>query len=975
MKREFTSVDSVGLVRVESGINPLKLKISTFGRITAGILFALASMAVQAVDRDGDGVVDNLDNCATVANPGQQNTNSAVDGYGNRCDADLNNDGTVNLSDYSLFRAAFGGTDPLTPAQADADFNSDNEVNLSDYSIFRSFFGKVPGPGCTDMFYGCVEPLDPLTIPKYVTPLAIPPVMNSKSGTPDDYAIAVRQFKQQILPGGIWNTVNGRSDTFPATTVWSYGPDTDPIPDSTALGGGLGIAPAPNSQFNYPAYTLETRNNGRLPDGSYAPSLTHITWINDLKDPVTGDFLPHLLPIDETLHWANPKADCITGAARTDCKGRSPDPYRGPVPIITHLHGGHTEPQSDGYPEAWYLPDPAGSNFNCTSDPSVAANPANPNTYVCGGSMVNGLGGVTNPAANRAGSANFTYNHDQPSTTLWYHDHSLGMTRSNVYAGPAGFFLVRTPSGGEDGLVAGVLPGPATIVGEDLATTNLPAGLGGTREKYREIPLAIQDRSFNSDGSLSYPADRAFFDGLGDGFGDINRTDGTNDSNPAAGLKVDTIPAANSDIAPIWNPEAFFNTIVVNGVTWPITEVAPAMYRFRLLNGCNSRFLNLALQVTDPGTGLQTTVNRTVWDDTTVPSTASSVAVNELSFFQIGTEQSLLPQVVKIETNGATKLPGDGTIPPAKPAPDPQQALLMGLAERADVIVDFRGLPNGTVVRMTNTGPDAPFGGFPDTPADPDTTGQVMQFVVNNGILGTSPTDEIRAVDGTLENPLTRATPPENLVLGPTDNALPGTQITRTLALLEEESALVCVVIDITGEITQVAGTPPNCEAGSVAFAPKAAVLGTVNQSGTPNVQLWSDPISTHPTLNATEVWDLQNFTADAHPIHLHQVKFNVIRRVGLSGQPSLVSAVDPNNDGLQEWENGWKDTVVSYPGESTKVVATFDIPGLYVWHCHIVEHEDNEMMVPFCVGNNACGGLPLPNVATQAAFTTGLVQ
>jgi FtsP/CotA-like multicopper oxidase with cupredoxin domain len=825
------------------------------------------------------------------------------------------------------------------------------------------------------MFYGCVEPLDPLTIPKYVTPLVIPPVMNSNVGTPDDYSIAVRQFKQQILPGGIWNTINGRSDAFPATTIWSYGPESDPIPDSTALGGGAGIAPAPNSQFNYPAYTIETKNDGRLPDGTYANNTaTHIRWINDLKDPVTGDFLPHLVPVDETLHWAAPNADCIAGAPRTDCMGQNPDPYRGPVPIITHVHGGHTEPQSDGYPEAWFLPDPAGSNFNCTSNPAVAA--ANPGTYMCHGTLVNNLGSTTNPGSFGAGFSDFTYRHDQPSTTLWYHDHALGMTRSNVYAGPAGFFLVRTPSGTEDGLVAGVLPGPAPVAGEGLATTNLPESLGGSREKYREIPIVVQDRSFNSDGSLFYPADRAFFEGLGDGFGDIFIGDGTNDSNAAAGLNADTIPAATSDMAPVWNPEAFFNTMVVNGVTWPTQDVAPAIYRFRLLDGCNSRFLNLALQITDQN-GAQVTVNRTVWDDTTVPPTASTVAVNELSFFQIATEQSILPQVVKVETNGATKLPGDGTIPPVKPAPDSQQALLMGNAERADVLVDFRGLPDGTIVRMINTGPDAPFGGFPDVPADPATTGQVMQFVVNNGLLGKSPTDEIRAEDGTLQNPLTRATPPESVVLGPVDNALPSTQITRTLALLEEESALVCVVIDaVTGEITQVPGIPPcTVTEDSEPFAPRAAVLGTIDQSGVPSVQLWSDPISTHPNLNATEVWQIENFTADSHPVHLHLVKFNVLGRIDLTGAPSVVSAVDPLNSGMQEWENGWKDTVVTYPGEATKVVATFDIPGLYVWHCHIVEHEDNEMMVPFCVGNSACGGLPLPNAATQAAFTTGLTQ
>jgi FtsP/CotA-like multicopper oxidase with cupredoxin domain len=352
------------------------------------------------------------------------------------------------------------------------------------------------------------------------------------------------------------------------------------------------------------------------------------------------------------------------------------------------------------------------------------------------------------------------------------------------------------------------------------------------------------------------------------------------------------------------------------------------------------------------------------------------VPVGELSFFQIGTEQSILPQVVKVETGSATRLLGDGTIPLPAPAPDPQQALLMALAERADVIVDFRGLPDGTVVRMTNTAPDAPFGGFPDVPADPATTGQVMQFVVNASLLGFAPTDEIRAPDGTLQNPLTRATPPESLLLGPADNPLPNTNIVRRLALLEEESALVCVNVDgLTGEITQVPGAVPPCPGESERFAPLAALLGTVNQSGVPTAQMWSDPISTNPNLNATEAWELQNFTADAHPIHLHLVKFNVLQRRGLEGGPSVGG--DPLLAGTQPWENGWKDTVAAYPGESTTVASTFDIPGLYVWHCHIVEHEDNEMMVPYCVGNSsaACGGLPLPAAATQAAFTTGLSQ
>ena len=115
---------------------------------------------------------------------------------------------------------------------------------------------------------------------------------------------------------------------------------------------------------------------------------------------------------------------------------------------------------------------------------------------------------------------------------------------------------------------------------------------------------------------------------------------------------------------------------------------------------------------------------------------------------------------------------------------------------------------------------------------------------------------------------------------------------------------------------------------------------------------LWSDPITTNVNADGSgtqtaEQWNLNNFTVDGHPIHVHLVKFKVLSRVGMGGVPSIVTT--PN--GVQAWENGWKDTVIAYPGEITSIAADFDVNGLYVWHCHIVEHEDNEMMVPMCVG------------------------
>ncbi len=104
------------------------------------------------------------------------------------------------------------------------------------------------------------------------------------------------------------------------------------------------------------------------------------------------------------------------------------------------------------------------------------------------------------------GFAIFQYPNDNRACTLWYHDHTLGMTRLNVYAGPAGFYLVRGGDAGDERVTdsrtgaAAVLPGPAPQEGDPADTS------------YYEIPIAIQDRAFNDDGSLFYPGDRAFFD-------------------------------------------------------------------------------------------------------------------------------------------------------------------------------------------------------------------------------------------------------------------------------------------------------------------------------------------------------------------------------------------------------------------------------------------------------------------------------
>jgi spore coat protein A len=603
--------------------------------------------------------------------------------------------------------------------------------------------------------------LDPTSIAKYATQLVIPPAMPSiaENANYDFYKIAVRQFQQQILPPGL-----------PLTTVWSYGSQVKP------------------DTFNYPAFTIEAKHNREV----------RVRWENELVD-ANQNFLPHLLTVDPTLHWANPPGG-IEGRDMRPEFTDTPGPYTGPVPMVTHLHGGHSTQESDGYPEAWFLP--AAKNI----PPGYATT----GTYFDIFSQSSPVGSQWGP-----GRVVFQYPNDQRATTCWYHDHTLGMTRLNVYAGPAGFYLIR---GGPDDLPAGVLPGPAPSEGSN------PFGT------FYEIPIVIQDRSFNDDGSLFYAPNRAFFDGFGGPY----------------------IPF--SDISPFHNPEFFGNTMVVNGRTWPYLEVEQRRYRLRFLNGCNSRFL--ILKFDDP----------------------------RVDLWQIGTEGGFLPAPLRINDLNVGRLGG---------------VLLMGLAERADVIADFTNVPVGTTITLLNLGPDEPFGGFPTPASDPATTGQVMQFrVVSSPSVDTS-------------------TPPHQLVL-PQFQPLGTASNTRQVSLNEEDSA----VLEGVG--------------------PRAALLGTVNSDESGNPLAWEDPITENPALGATEVWEIFNFTEDAHPIHVHEIMFQVVNRQPMDRRRSRPP---------EEWEMGFKDTVIAYPGEITRIKANFDRAGRFVWHCHIVEHEDNEMMRPYVIG------------------------
>lgn len=329
-------------------------------------------------------------------------------------------------------------------------------------AVFALTAGTIPAIATAQ------TPLDPLTVPKFISPLPIPAtfaptvVVDPATGqTTHDYTVDVTQFTQQILPAG-----------FPATTVWGYG----------------GNVVNANGTVSY----MHTSPGPTFAAVKGIPA--NVQWVNNLIDPATGAPLPHLFPIDPTLHWANPNMMPPPTPPYLLPPGY-PD-AQSPVPIVTHLHGGEVESASDGNPEAWFTP----------------------------GEVMRGMAFV---------KSRYTYANQQQGATLWYHDHTLGITRQNVYAGLAGFYLLKDPA--------------------DPNAAKLPSG-------QFDIPIVIQDKSFFTDGSLNFPS---------------------------VGI--------NPDVHPYWTPEFLGDTVVVNGKAWPNLDVQRRAYRFRLLNGSNARFYTLKL--------------------------------------------------------------------------------------------------------------------------------------------------------------------------------------------------------------------------------------------------------------------------------------------------------------------------------------------------------------------------------------------
>jgi spore coat protein A, manganese oxidase len=620
---------------------------------------------------------------------------------------------------------------------------------------------------------------------------------------------------------------------------------------------------------HYPAFTIEAQRD--ISGGNPF----HVSYENKLVNQRYSDVG---LVVDQTLHSALPMLPPSTVS-----------PYTGPIPATVHLHGGEVPPESDGGPDSWFTPD------------AVAT------------------GHAYNPAP-------YLYPNTQEGATIWYHDHALGLTRLNVYAGLAGFYLLREM--GEDGLQLPGWSGDGTVSEVDPVTGVV------TRGPYLpEIEVAIQDRMFDANGGLYFP----------------------------------NLPT-NPTVHPFWTPEFVGDVIVVNGKTWPYLSVAPRQYRFRLLNGSNARFYNLSFPKGGP------------------------------TIMQIGTDGGFMDAPVAL---------GNGP-------------LLLAPGERADVIIDFslfapvvtkKGAKISSFILVNDARTPFPAG----KTVNGNTTGRIMQFVVNGQMSGT-PSTVTTAKNLRPGSPLVRLTNFNGSAIAPVAK-------TRQLTLNEVMGA--GGPLEILVNNTKWHGL--SVETGAFPGGVRSDFTGMPNGDGS------STYYSEMMNEGETEIWQIINLTADAHPIHLHLVQFQLMSRQPFNVKgynaaynalfPGSATAIDPmtgapylpgvfmggygppnsyivaNADGAFGGnpavspflvagtarpalpnENGWKDTFIMYPGEVTTVIARWaptDKPATdpvsslyfafnpdgghgYVWHCHIIDHEDNEMMRPYSVS---------PNVNASRAF------
>jgi FtsP/CotA-like multicopper oxidase with cupredoxin domain len=706
-------------------------------------------------------------------------------------------------------------------------------------------------------------------IPQFAVPLPVfgpaGPIPRVNAEAHPALTVTMKEISQSVLPQGMLD-VCGRGVVFGPTRVWAY--------ETSDWFTGKVLGPA-----NWPAVTVETQR--------WEPTL--VTYANKLPSfnpaaPTGPGLLQGLVTVDKTIDYADPlnpsmmNSLCVNNPLGAGCSA----PFTGPVPTSVHLHGGEVSSLVDGGPMAWQTP-----------------------TGVKGP----GYFSLWNAGP---GKTVLAYPNRQEPGTLWFHDHAMGMTRTNVYSGMAAFYFLRD-----------AYKEPA----------NLPRG------PY-EIEMAVQDRQFDMNSQLFFP------DGSGVAYGgDPTVTCGS-------GLPGDPClngGPGNPTVHPYWIPEFIGDTAMVNGAPWPYLNVQPRRYRFRMLDGSNARFYNLNF--------------------------------GAAKVYAIGSDGNYLNAPVLINR------------------------VFMAPGERYDIIVDFTGL-NGQTITVTNDAPTPfPMGLSPvpyvdpacvpgPCPADQPAMASIMQFHV--GPVTVSDTSCNPAVAGQCKRP------------APMVALTDGTGVLPATTKIDKKRQLV-----LKEHPDLVTGAPLEVLVNNTFF----------NGMDSPNnaIDFPTNGISELPRQGSTELWEIINLTADAHPMHLHLTQFQIVSRQSFNTDPvtgyiAAWSAAFPpacipvggtycpgygpplpyatvNADGAvggnpaieaggfllpdrappAPEESGWKDTAKVMPGQVLRIVVRYTPSSKplvanasyvgqnlypfdptkgdgYVWHCHIIDHEDNDMMRPFRV-------------------------
>jgi FtsP/CotA-like multicopper oxidase with cupredoxin domain len=701
-------------------------------------------------------------------------------------------------------------------------------------------------------------PLNSKNIPQFVDEL--PDLLANDSLIIDNGStipLVMTERKANVLSTG---TLPG----YQGTWTWSY------------------LAPGQNNRASYLGPVIVAARN----------QPTEIKFTNNLGFSDTTNVLAYKYSTDQTLHWADPKnneANMWNHMARPPLPGEDgAQNYTGPIPACPHLHGGYVPPVLDGGPDSWF-----------TSDGS----------YI-------GHGYYSRDGISLKNYCIYRYPNGQEEALVWFHDHTLGATRLNVYCGLAGGFLLTDTA--DTVLLPSFITNLSTIV-----------------------PLVIQDRMFDTNGQLFFPADSA-----GGALWSLNPEH------------------------PYWVPEFIGDTICVNGKTWPRKTVQQRRYLFMVINGSNARSYEMNLYDLVSGN-----MGPALWI--------------------VGTDGGLLDFPAKVDPLAATNnhlvmMPGE------------RYWVIVDFKGFGAGTVGPNGKPYSGKWLLRNSA-KAPYPGGTSTQGV--TTGRIMQFVVTGGPV--ADTSYNPATNAPLRAPMVRlstamATKVRQLTLN--EIALPrSTAVDPVTGLTVKypggpEEILVnntkwdgMRITGKTGDMYDMVAIDPNWKFDGHNYLSEVPKEGETEIWEIVNTTMDAHPIHTHLAqfqLLSRQAYDKKYFATYSAafpagydytlkasvgpgvfiPAFGPPMKYDTPVNGKIGGNPDVTPFLKGAPQGPLPQENGWKDTVMALPGYVTRFIVRwgpqslaantpptqatlpFDpaaLGGGYVWHCHIVDHEDNEMMRP----------------------------